>query len=105
MPLSIKRIAKKIITKYIDPKSCFVFLFGSRAVGKNRPQSDYDVGIYTGKKIPLIIIAKIKNELEEYPIPVDIDFVDFAKVSRSFKKIALQEIELWNTPQTNLKLI
>ena len=102
--MDIPKVIREIVAKYIDPSSSFVFLFGSRAAGKNRPQSDYDIGIYTGNKIPLVIIAKIKDELETYPIPVDIDFVDFAKVSAEFKKIALQEIQLWNTPQTNLQL-
>ena len=103
--IDIQEIIQKTVAKYIDPASSFIFLFGSRVLGRNRPQSDYDIGIYTGQKIPLTIIAKIKDDLEEYPIPVDIDVVDFAKVSGEFKAMALKEVQLWNTPKTNLRLI
>ena len=103
--VDVEKIIQKTVVKYIDPASSFIFLFGSRALRTNRPQSDYDVGIYTGQKISLTTIAKIKDDLEEYPIPVDIDVVDFAKVSEEFKAMALKEVQLWNTPKTNLKLI
>ena len=103
--IDIENIIQKTVAKYIDPASSFIFLFGSRALGRNRPQSDYDIGIYTGQKISLTTIAKIKDDLEEYPIPVDIDVVDFAKVSEEFKAMALKEVQLWNTPKTNLRLI
>ena len=103
--IDIEKIIQKTVAKYIDPASAFIFLFGSRALDRNKPQSDYDIGIYTGQKIPLVTIAKIKDDLEEYPIPVDVDVVDFAKVSDEFKAMALKEVQLWNTPKTNLKLI
>jgi predicted nucleotidyltransferase len=101
----IQAVIQKVIAKHVDTDSAFVFLFGSRASGHSRPASDYDVGIYTGQKIPLSVLAKIDDELEDYPIPVDIEVVDFSKVSEEFKRIALQEIEIWNTPKKNLKLI
>ena len=47
----------------------------------------------------------IKDELEDHPIPVDVDIVDFSTVSSEFKKIALKKIQLWNNPKTSLKLI
>ena len=103
--INIEKAIKNTIEKYIDPASAFIFLFGSRAVGKNWPYSDYDIGVYTGQPIPLMTIARIKNDLEEYPIAVDIDVIDFAKVSGEFKALALKETQLWNTPKTNLKLI
>lgn len=95
---------KRIIAKYIDPEEFYVFLFGSRAMGQVRPSSDYDIGLYGGRKVPLSVIAKMKDELEEYPIPVDIDFVDFASVSDEFKRLALKEIKVWNKPRKNLRL-
>ena len=101
----IESTIQKVISKYIDPGTSFVFLFGSRASQNFRKTSDYDIGIYTGKKVSLSVIGKIKDALEDYPIPVDVDVVDFSEASADFKKIALKEIKLWNSPKTNLKLM
>jgi predicted nucleotidyltransferase len=95
---------KNAIAKHIDLNESFVFLFGSRAGGGSRLSSDYDIGLYRGRKIPLGIIAKIKDELENYPIPVEIDLVDFSLVSDAFKSLALQQVKIWNKPKTGLKL-
>ena len=93
------------IAHHIDLNEAFVFLFGSRASGREKNASDYDIGIYTGSSVPLLKIAKIKDELEDYSIPVDVDIVDFSKASDEFRTIALQEVQIWNRPKTNLKLI
>ncbi len=99
-----KKIINEVILRHVDAKKSFVFLFGSRASAKHRPTSDYDIGIYTGEKIPMGIIAGIEGDLEEFPIPVGVDVVDFSRVDGDFKKLAMEKIELWNTPKTNLKL-
>lgn len=96
---------KWVIQKYVDPSETYVFLFGSRAGGRNKPASDYDIGLYQERQIPLSVIAKIKDEIEDYPIPVDVDLVDFNAVSDDFKKLALKGIRLWNIPKKSFKLI
>lgn len=101
----IERIIKKVVYKFVDPKETFVFLFGSRALGYGRSNSDYDIGLYKGERIPLVAIAKMKDELEDYPILVDIDIVDFAIASDEFKKLALKGVKIWNRPKRNLKLM
>ena len=70
-----------------------VFIFGSRAKGKARKFSDYDIGV-TGKK-PLNFkkIAQINEELEESDLPYRVDVVDFSTVSKSFKNIALSKLK------------
>lgn len=101
----IETLIRETIRHHVNPKECYVFLFGSRAAGAYSRTADFDIGLYTGQKIPFTVIAKIMNELEEYPIPVRIDIVDFAAVSSEFKKIALKEIEIWNRPKKSFKLI
>lgn len=105
MTVSIQPLIQRAIAHHIDFEKAYVFLFGSRASGHEKSSSDYDIGIYTGNPVPLATIAKIKDELEDHPIPVDVDIVDFSTVSSEFKRIALKEIQLWNQPRTNLKLI
>ena len=104
LPEHVEATIKTVVMKHIKPEESFVFLFGSRAGGYGRPNSDYDVGFYRGEKIPFKVIARIQDELEDYPIPVDIEIVDFAVVSDEFKKLALRDIKIWNKPKKNLKL-
>ena len=96
---------RRVIGKYVDTSQTYVFLFGSRASGNPSPASDYDIGLFQGKPVPLRVIAKIKDELEDCPIPVSVDVVDFATVSEDFKKLAFKKIRLWNVPKNGLKLI
>lgn len=105
MATDIGSLIQKVIARHINFDEAFVFLFGSRASGHERRSSDYDIGIYTGNQVPLSTIAKIKGELEDHPIPVNVDIVDFSTASSEFKKLALKEIQLWNRPKTSLKLI
>ncbi len=100
----IESLIKMVVSKHVDVDGTYVFLFGSRADGTAKRASDYDIGLYSGQQIPFGTISKIKNELDDLPIPVFIDFVDFSMVSPEFKNIALKRIKLWNQPKTNLKL-
>lgn len=97
--LQIEKILKEVIQRHVNLKETFVFLFGSRAQEANQPASDYDIGIYAEKKIPLKTLALIKEELENYPIPVDIDLIDFSSVTDDFKKVATRQIQIWNNPK------
>ena len=95
---------QQAIAKHVDLDETFVFLFGSRAGEAGRLSSDYDVGLYQGCPIPLVTIAKIKDELEEHPMLVDVDIVDFAHVSDEFKRLALTAVKIWNRPKRALTL-
>ncbi len=100
----IENVIKKAVSKYVEIDGTYIFLFGSRADGTATRASDYDIGLYSGQRIPFGTIARIQDELEELRIPVFIDFVDFSAVSAEFKKIALKKVEIWNQPKTDLTL-
>lgn len=103
-PQELQAIIQSVIQKHLSPDQTYVFLFGSRAGRSERVSSDFDIGVYRGEKIPLAVIGRIKDELEEFPIPVDVDIVDFANTSQDFRRIALKQIQIWNAPKTNLRL-
>jgi len=84
---------KNIIFQFLDPKEYQVFIFGSRATGKAKKYSDYDIGILGKKSVPLNILAKINEALEESNLPYRVDVVDFSSVSKNFKEIALSKIK------------
>lgn len=84
---------KKIIFQFLDPKQYQIFIFGSRATGKAKKYSDYDVGIWGKKPVPPRILGLIEEALEESDLPYKVDVVDFSLVPKKFKKIALSKIK------------
>ena len=84
---------KKNLKKFFDFKKHNVFIFGSRARGKARKFSDYDIGVIGRKPLDLKKIALIKGELEESDLPYRVDVVDFSTVSKNFKNLALSKIK------------
>jgi len=100
-----KALLKDTLIETIGPNAYWVFLFGSRAVGTNSERSDYDIGILGKNKLPLRELARIKNKLEDLPLVVNVDIVDFNRVSEDFKRIALEKIEIWNKPKIDLPLV
>jgi predicted nucleotidyltransferase len=89
---SVEEKIKNIVLNFIDNKEIDLFVFGSRALGKAKKYSDYDIGIKSEKKIPLNIMTKIKIALEDSELPFKVDVVDFLNVRDEFKKEALKKI-------------
>lgn len=87
---------KNIIFRFLDQKKYRVFIFGSRATGKAKKFSDYDMGILGKKPLSSDIKISIEEALEESDIPYTVDIVDFSLVSPTFKKTALAEIKYLN---------
>lgn len=88
---------KKIIFEHLPPKDYQVFIFGSRATGRAKKWSDWDIGVQGKQSIPLQILAKINEELENSNIPYLVEVVDFTQVRDKFKNFALKDIKLWTT--------
>jgi len=68
-----------------------VFLFGSRATGRETARSDHDVGIEAEGNIPFGVLADIRLEVDELPTLRKVDVVDFARVSVAFKAVAKEQ--------------
>ncbi|MDQ7009485.1 MAG: nucleotidyltransferase domain-containing protein [Candidatus Gracilibacteria bacterium] len=85
---------KEIIFDNLDKNKFKAFLFGSRAMGNYKKNSDYDIGIIGEKRLSFQELMKIKNKLRE--LPYLIDLVDFNAVDNDFKEIALNKIIKWN---------
>jgi type I restriction enzyme S subunit len=84
---------KEIIFKFLDPKRYQVFIFGSRATGKAKKYSDYDIGIWGKKPVPLSVLSALEEALDESDLPYKVDVVDFSLVPKKFKEVALSEIK------------
>lgn len=89
----VEKKIKKIIYQFINPKEYTVFIFGSRATGKARKYSDYDVGISGKNSIPSEVKILIEEALEESDLPYKVDVVDFSLLPTKFKKVALSKVK------------
>lgn len=56
-----------------------VWVYGSRAMGKERPGSDIDLAIVTTADKDLS--AHIKTDLEDLPTPYTFDVIDYNRIS------------------------
>lgn len=92
----LKKEILEIVGKYLDLNLYRVFFFGSRITKKNTERSDIDLGIEGPEPVPLAILEKIKEEIENLPILYKIEIVDFKRVSSDFRKLALESVELVN---------
>jgi|SRR3989339_605683 len=94
---SVEKLKKEILAitgKYFDAKNCQIFFFGSRVSGKGNERSDIDIGIECKHAIPLDVMAKIKEEIENLPILYKVEIVDFKAVTPEFRAVALKKIEI-----------
>lgn len=66
-----------------------IYLFGSRARGDHRDNSDYDIAIESSQN------SKIKTTVEESNIPYKIDIVELSKAPY-LKKIIQKEAIRWH---------
>lgn len=71
-----------------------VFLFGSRATGKSKQRSDFDIGVLGKDALPLSVFFNIEDQLDALPTLYKIDWMDFNKASDRFRKRAMQQIEV-----------
>ncbi len=86
-PLTDEEILKKvveIVSKHLP--QCRIYLFGSRAKGTARENSDFDIAVDCGSKVPFSVMARIEEELEELPTLKSFDLVDLSLVSEDFRK-------------------
>jgi predicted nucleotidyltransferase len=80
---------KKIIFRYLNPKDCRVFIFGSWAEGTALKFSDIDIGV-EGKG-PFSTL-ELEEAFENSDLPYLVEIVNFNHVSEKFKKVAKQKI-------------
>ena len=71
-----------------------VFYFGSRVERRSTERSDIDVGLEADEKIPLDVMARLREELDEIPVLQKIDLVDFGCVTPEFAREAKRASEV-----------
>jgi predicted nucleotidyltransferase len=84
---------RAIVRRHFGTQEYKLFFFGSRVAGNNNDRSDIDIGIEASEPIPLHIMGRIREEIEELPTLYTIQIVDFHRVSQQFRIIALEHVE------------
>jgi predicted nucleotidyltransferase len=87
-------IRRKLLEAAPLLKEYRVFLYGSRATGQARPRSDFDLGVYGDRPLPIKIFFEIEAMLDELPTLYKIDWVDFNRASQEFRERAMRDVEI-----------
>jgi uncharacterized protein len=83
LPASIKMLVQLVI-KELSPDE--IILFGSRARGDHRDNSDFDIAVKAAS-IPASTWARLLLALDEAPITLHrVDLVDFNQLTDDYKK-------------------
>lgn len=90
---------KEIVLSLVDTDTVMVFVFGSRTSPVHRRHSDVDIGLLSDDLLPSALYHKIRNAIDASSVPIDVDIVDFTRVSPEFRKKAREEMIIWNSPQ------
>ncbi len=64
-----------------------IIVFGSRANGTNRTDSDLDVCIRDLKALPLAEWQKLSQEFIDSDLPYKVDLCDWHRLSQNFQKV------------------
>jgi predicted nucleotidyltransferase len=72
-----------------------VFVFGSRVTGRARRRSDIDLAIGGTEPMSLLLRAELADAFDESDLPIEVDVVDLATVSETFRnRITAEWVEL-----------
>ena len=65
-------------------------LFGSRADGRHRDSSDWDIGIVGAKPLRGALVERLREALEDLPTLHTFEIVDLSTVPEGFREAALR---------------
>lgn len=76
--------------KPLLPPGFRAFLFGSRASGRARPGSDWDVGLLGPEPLRGALVERIREALDGIRTLHSFDVVDLSTVPEGFRELALR---------------
>lgn len=74
-----------------------IYLFGSRAVGAQRPGSDIDIAIDLGKPADRYLVGEARNMIYASSVPYKTDIVDMQSVSEEMLDSIKKQAVLWKS--------
>lgn len=92
----LKKEILDLVGKHVDLRTHKVFFFGSRVSGGGNERSDIDVGIEGPAELPIEMLGRIREGIENLPTLYKIEIVDFKSTSNEFREVAIQHTEVLN---------
>ena len=89
LPESERAIVRAILEKYAAGRP--VYVFGSRVTGRARRRSDLDLAIGGVGPMALGQRAELADAFDESDLPIEVDVVDLATVSDTFRNRIMAE--------------
>ena len=80
-------LIQEVLKRFLSSDTHSVFVFGSRADGKAKQFSDFDLAI-VGAPLKASLKADIEDAFEASSLPYLVELVEWYKVGEDFKKIA-----------------
>lgn len=88
---------KRTILSEINGEPIRVWLFGSRAKNTHRVLSDVDVALLDERgRLSLVLMAKMREKLEESTLPFTVDLVDLRSVGERLAEQIRKHGVPWN---------
>lgn len=81
-----------ILKKHVPDRE--VWVFGSRTGSKAKKFSDLDLAIIGEKSLNREILINLEEAFEESDLPIKVDVVDWASVSKEFQEIIKEKHEV-----------
>ena len=86
---------REIVLGSLAGTGAAVYLFGSRANGRQSEISDVDVGVLPRAPLPRGLLADLREALAEANILCEVDVVDLNDAPEAFRKQVLEEGIPW----------
>ena len=91
----LQRIRQLVIER-LRPFGVRIFLYGSRARGSARRSSDVDVAVLAEPPLPVGILSRLRDELEESSIRLPVEIMDLAQANPALRERVMREGIVWN---------
>jgi predicted nucleotidyltransferase len=89
------RELRRIVLEALGGQRAEVWLFGSCARGNVRQHSDIDIAILPRDQIPAGFFAELAADIEDSPIPYDVDLVDLRRANPALVEEVRREGIKW----------
>src|SRR5438034_8142028 len=86
---------RRMVLDALDDHDAAVWLFGSCARDEIKQHSDIDIGILPRDDLPSGFFAELAADIEESPIPYDVDLVDLRNADPALVEEVRREGVKW----------
>lgn len=80
-------VVKSILRNFLGTEGYEVIIFGSRAGGNPRADSDLDIAVKSSHPLTAGKLSELRAVFEESSLPFKVDIVDYRNASEAFQEV------------------